>query len=1175
MLQTLKTLLVSCLTILVVQSSKSQDIARWQWINPRPTPNNLTDLQMLDAQTGWAVGYFGTILKTEDGGQTWNPQFSEFTNHLNGVHFQDANHGWIAGNEGMILKTTDSGIHWNQVSGVPINVSFTDIQILNSSTVVAITKEGKIFRTTDGGQNWTDVPLSQSNALTKLQFVNQTTGWAVGAGGRILKTTNAGAIWVAQSANNVGTYFSLCMLNENLGWITSAGSTIYKTTNGGQNWTSVSVGNFTLNITSIDFLNSNIGIVGIDNTNIRTTTDGGQTWQSQSPIGSSPGQIKILGPTKILYVGSGGRTGRSTNFGQNWTNNSVDLVQNLNGLEIVGESTLYTSTYGKILKSTDGGFHWQSITIPVSGIASKIRFTTKSIGYAMGSGFLLKTMDEGISWNLVNFPSGFSLYDFQFVTPEIGWAVGNNSIVCRTFNGGLDWQFSNYSATENFTSVDFLSHTTGFAASSAGKIFKSTNRGESWELVGLSVFTKINMFDELNGVGYYFSHVGKTTDGGITWTNLTDPGDATQFEFVNKLNGWAVGSFGIIHFTTNGGISWKYARYGNSDRLTCLKMLNSKLGYAVGDAGRILRFSLVPGLAQKQNLVKGTIFRNKNNDCSQQPDELPIKENVVIASPGPVFGLSNGNGKYEIPLDSGSYQISQIIPSLNQVIQTQYCPVNNGSYPVAFPSNQDTVLGQVFGNNITECPLMNVSVGSTRRRRCSRNTTTITYSNSGFGASAGNSTISLKFPAYVNLINASMPYVYDATSGVYQFAVGAVAPGTGGSILITDSVSCVAGISGTEQCTKAWITPGNTCVPSPPGWDGVNLKVTGQCLGQTPTFIIKNIGSAMTTPRAFRVFVDSLFAYSSDFILGSNDSVIVQVPVTSQHTSRVEVPQSPYHPFSTFAAATAYCGGIPRFSTLGSSDEDPIEDVDCMPIRDSYDPNDKTPSPKGNTSAGNIEPKTLIEYKIRFQNTGTDTAYKVVIVDTLPSKLDIRSLEMGAFSHPYQFNVSGKGRAILIFTFPNIYLPDSNVNELASNGFVSFRIRPFGTLPLGTSILNSAEIYFDYNEPVKTNQTRNTLFEPVLTPGLVDNVTVITGVGPQTSRKTEIDVFPNPATGVFTIRSNQPGQFRIVNLLGEQVTSGNLESGTQEVDVQKLKHGIYFLDLQTPGGREVKKLVLK
>lgn len=70
-------------------------------------------------------------------------------------------------------------------------------------------------------------------------------------------------------------------------------------------------------------------------------------------------------------------------------------------------------------------------------------------------------------------------------------------------------------------------------------------------------------------------------------------------------------------------------------------------------------------------------------------------------------------------------------------------------------------------------------------------------------------------------------------------------------------------------------------------------------------------------------------------------------------------------------------------------------------------------------------------------------------------------------------------------------------------------------------------------------------------------------------------MFPNPASGFFTIRTNQPGQFRIVNLLGEEVESGNLESGTQEVDVQKLKNGIYFLYLQTAGGREVKKLVLK
>ncbi|MBK8427474.1 MAG: hypothetical protein IPL27_16535 [Lewinellaceae bacterium] len=81
-----------------------------------------------------------------------------------------------------------------------------------------------------------------------------------------------------------------------------------------------------------------------------------------------------------------------------------------------------------------------------------------------------------------------------------------------------------------------------------------------------------------------------------------------------------------------------------------------------------------------------------------------------------------------------------------------------------------------------------------------------------------------------------------------------------------------------------------------------------------------------------------------------------------------------------------------------------------------------------------------IEYLIRFQNTGTDTAFTVMIMDTISTLFDITSLRPGASSHPYTFNLLGQG--VAQFVFSNIMLPDSNVNEVASHGFVKLTIAP-------------------------------------------------------------------------------------------------------------------------------------
>ncbi|UAY53413.1 DUF7619 domain-containing protein [Ferruginibacter albus] len=129
----------------------------------------------------------------------------------------------------------------------------------------------------------------------------------------------------------------------------------------------------------------------------------------------------------------------------------------------------------------------------------------------------------------------------------------------------------------------------------------------------------------------------------------------------------------------------------------------------------------------------------------------------------------------------------------------------------------------------------------------------------------------------------------------------------------------------------------------------------------------------------------------------------------------------------------------------------------------SYDPNDKTATPK--LTPQQVQAGKAINYLVRFQNTGNDTAFNIVIADTLSSLLDATSLQVDASSSPCKVTVDSN---IVYFEFLNVQLPDSNVNSLGSNGYVSFNIKPKSTVSSG-SIENKAAIYFDYNLPVITN----------------------------------------------------------------------------------------------------------
>jgi len=123
----------------------------WYWQNPLPQGHPLRAVAVLDGKTVIAVGGFGTILRTTDGGASWTLQSSGTTNTLLGVSFTDADTGTAVGAGGTILRTTDGGASWTLQSSGTLNhlrgVSFADA---NTGTVVGA--GGTILRTTTGGE---------------------------------------------------------------------------------------------------------------------------------------------------------------------------------------------------------------------------------------------------------------------------------------------------------------------------------------------------------------------------------------------------------------------------------------------------------------------------------------------------------------------------------------------------------------------------------------------------------------------------------------------------------------------------------------------------------------------------------------------------------------------------------------------------------------------------------------------------------------------------------------------------------------------------------------------------------------------------------------------------------------------------------------------------------------
>jgi uncharacterized repeat protein (TIGR01451 family) len=370
------------------------------------------------------------------------------------------------------------------------------------------------------------------------------------------------------------------------------------------------------------------------------------------------------------------------------------------------------------------------------------------------------------------------------------------------------------------------------------------------------------------------------------------------------------------------------------------------------------------------------------------------------------------------------------------------------------------------------------------------------------------------------------------------------------------------------QCTKAWLSSTNFCNPSP-NWDGANLKVSGRCSGLNPHFTIKNTGAPMSSPASYRLFVDSNLVASQSFLLGMNDSIQLNPIFSNPNITRLEVPQSTFHPYETFTFAELNCSNIPRTEIwFPQSTESPNEQTSCEVIRDSYNANTKQVYPKGQTGEGFVTTGKTFDYTIRFQNTGNDTAYKVVVRDYVDEDFDLSSFVAGASSHPYKVSVSGKGKAILNFTFDQINLVDSAANPTQSQGFVSFRIKPKTETPIGSRLFNVADIYFDQNDPIRTNHTLNTLYEPVVVDTLLDSLTTVVD-----TTDWNITIYPNPALDDLSVFSNKKSHLNLFTVLGQKKEEYSLVVGKNKLNIAHLPKGIYFLQFTSGSSKQTRKLI--
>jgi len=465
--------------------------------------------------------------------------------------------------------------------------------------------------------------------------------------------------------------------------------------------------------------------------------------------------------------------------------------------------------------------------------------------------------------------------------------------------------------------------------------------------------------------------------------------------------------------------------------------------------------------------IYGDMFFDLNQNCVYDAGEEGILYQPITANHYTTFSGVNGSYNFNLA-EEGDYAIQTAFNDYPYDLWSPTCVDSVNTY-----LNIEDTVNANFGYDVDEyCVRAEVDVlVPFLRQGFDDNFVIISYRNVGtLPIDSAVVTLTMSNTDIV-LDSAFTDYTYDAINHTYSFSVGSLDVFEEGSIFAFAYIPLTVPL-GATPCFTANITPGDECNYFTSDYDGSSLRVEATCLGDSIQFDIINEGLPMMVPRDYSIYADNLIQAEGDFILGSNEVMTVKRFANGQ-THRLDAAADENAPYDQYPTAVIeLCNTTNDPSSTGFINNTPTagrlssRDIECVEVTAAVDPNDKQVVPSGITDAHYINSDVYLEYKIRFQNTGTDTAFNIFVLDTLDSNLDLTTIEVGTASHDFTFSLLGNN--VLRWDFPNIELPDSSVNEILSHGFLNFTIRLKQDMPQPYELHNSAAIYFDFQPPVIT-----------------------------------------------------------------------------------------------------------
>jgi photosystem II stability/assembly factor-like uncharacterized protein len=616
--------------------------AQWAWQNPLPTANLIYSGCFLDSLNGYISGKSGTVMKTADGGLSWQMVLNGYYEDMQSVYFRNVDTGFVIGNGGTVLKTLDGGITWDTKAS-SLGMLFR-IYFFNPDNGFIVGQDGLIARSTDEGDTWS-VVRNGNEFLTCIYFISDTVGYASGYTSDlhtvILKTQDGGISWESLNVNIPGSPEDMKFTDGNTGYIVGGQSLILKTTDSGLTWTQSPV-ILSCDFTSCSFLDNNTGCVAGES-HIYKTTDGGTTWKDVSiPSISSLYSVNLIQNTGFVMGGDyyhGADVLKSIDTGSNWNFLSKGTTEHLWSIDFCNKDCGYAVGFGgTVLKTNNAGVDWTSCTATSYDLLSVSCTDPNTVFVSGKNNLIMKSTDAGNTWtNYFGYTNKY-LYSTFFLDNNIGFVAGDDGTIYKTINSGTDWSILSDPLYGSIMSIYFLNPDNGFFVNHEGEIYMTNTGGTVWNKVytATSSLWDISFVNSNSGFIAGDKLILKTIDGGISWTAI--PANWTLFSvcFVNEMTGYAVGDYGVVLCTNDGGITWAVTCTGAPSFLRSVTFTDETHGYIAGYFGTILSTntggSFVPVYPNKKPANEVTIYPNPAKTEITIEDENASNQGAITIS---------------------------------------------------------------------------------------------------------------------------------------------------------------------------------------------------------------------------------------------------------------------------------------------------------------------------------------------------------------------------------------------------------------------------------------------------------------------------------------------------------------------------------------------------------------